>query len=213
MKGRRESMQRCEDSSDGGDGDDHYDDESPRRRSGPAARCAPRFAAVLASPGFAERSGPFQSHPLQTALRPRPLQLQRPQKTHARVPHARTGPPPAPYSDRHRRFLVPRGRSLRSLSQDGAHACRAHGIPRRPIRAVGEPRGASPAQPHPRASSAEGGAGSGGSLRYAGPPPHPVLQSSSRRAPRSSPRGRGSDRPEPLAARVPLRRSRSCAPP
>ncbi len=76
-----------------------------------------------------------------------------------------------------------------------AHACRAHGIPRRPIRAVGEPRGASPAQPHPRASSAEGGAGSGGSLRYAGPPPHPVLQSSSRRAPRSSPRGRGSDRP------------------
>ena len=182
MKGRRESMQRCEDSSDGGDGDDHYDDESPRRRSGPAARCAPRFAAVLASPGFAERSGPFQSHPLQTALRPRPLQLQRPQKTHARVPHARTGPPPAPYSDRHRRFLVPRGRSLRSLSQDGAHACRAHGIPRRPIRAVGEPRGASPAQPHPRASSAEGGAGSGGSLRYAGPatPPSPPVFFSAR---------------------------------
>jgi hypothetical protein len=33
----------------------------PSARSGPGARCAPRYAAVLASPGFPEPASPFQS--------------------------------------------------------------------------------------------------------------------------------------------------------
>jgi hypothetical protein len=57
-----------------------------------------------------------------------------------------------------------------------AHACRAHEIPRRPIRAVGEPRGASPAQPHPGLPAPRTALGPG--VRFATPVRHPTQSSS-----------------------------------
>ena len=125
-------MWSCENS---GDNYDDHDYESPRRRSSPAARCAPRFAPVLASPGFPERSGPFQSHLLQTATTTATATTT--VTATAKRPRARSSR--TDWDDPHRTSAFPRAARTLAIARsrrDSAHACRAHGIPRRPIRAV-----------------------------------------------------------------------------
>lgn len=206
-------MWSCENSGD--NYDDDHDYESPRRRSSPAARCAPRFAPVLASPGFPERSGPFQSHPLQTATA----------TAIAKRPRARSSR--TDWDDPHRTSAFPRAaRTLASLALAGPARTRAarteyRAGPSGPWRAAGrEPSSASPpvfqrrgrrCQPvgfaelrrsgHPTQSSSL--------LLGARPDPHPVVGvriGSSPLRSRSAPRARS-------GIRVPLRRSRTCAPP
>ena len=152
--------------------------------SSPAARCAPRslsFAPVLASPGFPDPAGPFRSHP---PPRTASAAASAPPQNHARVPRARTGPVPLQPSLPRPPPAFPRAArtlAVLALAWYSAHACRAHEIPRRPIRA-GASRGArarlslTPGFPAPSAL------GRRGSLRYAGPttPPSPPIFFSAR---------------------------------
>lgn len=129
----------CENSgNDYGNYDDH-DYESPRRRSSPAARCAPRFAPVLASPGFPERSGPFQSHLLQTATATATATATTTTTVTATAKRPRARSSRTDWDDPYRTSAFPRAARTLAIARsrrDSAHACRAHGIPRRPIRAV-----------------------------------------------------------------------------
>lgn len=186
----------------------------------------PRLAALLASLRCLSRRGspsapaPFSPTHCRSLCDRRPQPL--PQRNHARVPHARTGYDP--YRTAHRRFLVPRGRSLRSLSQgQRARVPRARdwtaAHPGRRRAAGREPGSASPTgfqrrgrrwvqgfaslrrSGHPTQSSSL--------LLGARPDPHPVVGVRIGPSPlrsRSAPRAHST-------VRVPLRRSRTCAPP
>ena len=141
---------------------------------------------MLESPGFAERAGPFQSHPryrdrtaTATADRLSTATATTPQRG-ARVGRARTmtalrtafatatAQRPPQHRYRHRRFLVPRGRSLRSLSQDRAHARCAS--PPRPPRASNNRTNRTRAEGIPRDSPT--------TRARTGPPAHPGRRAS-----------------------------------
>lgn len=209
-------------------GDDYR--ESPR-----SAR-VPRLAALLASLRCLSRRGsPSAPAPFSpTHCRPRPLQ--RPLKDRVRVPRTRTGTTRTHHTA-HRRFLVPRGRSL-SLALAGPARTRdarteSRAGPSGPWRAAGrESSSASPpvfqcrgrhCQPDGFAELRRSGAArvlaqraihrtrhptqSSSLLLGARPDPHPVV------GVRIGPVTTRSLRTTLARVRVPLRRSRTCAPP